>query len=386
MRRFWWLAALPGICGALTSCSNLPAFDEARAQNFESKKPSVAEAYKAIRSSYEHAKTDAAVKLAQKKTTDSLKKDPPAPITGKTNTANANLSVPNLPPAAVDKSVPVTVRVIDVEPVKTDRQILEEFEQAEKTKQIHPAMAREVNKVAQKMAMQGDFRGAEQLLSRLVNLCRDPKVADQRNLGLALNNLGMLYCKRHKYGKAEPLLQGSLLIQQQALGHENPAFAEGINNLATLYYEQLRYKDAEPLFNRAAEILRKAPDEYKPQLAKTMNNLAGCYSHQNRLKDAERLLDEVMDLDKKLLGPEHPDVAATMNNLGYVYAMQHRFNKAQPLLQKAMTIAERSYGPDSLDLVSYLDNYSYLLAQTDHQTESKKLKVRANKILEMNGL
>lgn len=382
MRRFLWLALLPAMCGALSSCSRLPGFDEARAENYSAKERGSG-TYVPVRSAFNHeAKT--VTQIAEKPAIEQVKKDTKT-ILGK-SANNPALSVPHLQPAAVDKSVPVTVKVIEVEAVKTDSQILEELVEAEKTKKIHQSLAREVNKVAQRLAMQGDYRGAERLLGRLIHLCRDPQVADQRNLGLALNNLGMLFCKRHKYGKAEPLLQGSLLIQQQALGPESPAFAEGINNLATLYYEQLRYKDAEPLFTRAADILRKAPDEYKPQLAKTMNNLAGCYSHQNRLRDAEHMLDEVMDLDNKLLGAEHPDVAATMNNLGYVYVMQQRYTKAQPLLQKAMQIAERSYGPNSVDLVSYLDNYSYLLAQTDHRTESKKLKVRANKILEMNGL
>lgn len=361
MRRFWWLALVPGIIYGVTVFGGA-AYLSVEARNGKQDQQPAPITGRAT-----------PVKIAQNSEDNTVK------------SASA-LNIPNLPPAAVDKSVPVTVKVVDAEPVKTDNEIREELDKAEASKKSVPDLARDVNRLAQKEAMQGDYRSAEQLLGRLVNLCRDPKVNDQRNLGLALNNLGMLLCRRHKYGKAEPLLQGSLLIQQQALGPESPAFAEGINNLATLYYEQLRYKDAAPLFKRSMDILKKAGDEHKLQLAKTMNNLAGCYSHMNRLKDAEKMLDEVLELEQQLVKGDHPDLASTLNNLGYVYAMQQRYTKAQPLLQRAMHIAERSYGPNSLELVSYLDNNSYLLNQTNHRSEGKQLKTRANKILEMNGM
>ncbi len=380
MRRFWWLALLPGLCCAVTGYGDAARFSPAEAKD-EHPSPVSSVTRSALLRYYNSPRKIADSTKGESR--DSSKKDSNPTVK---SASAVLLSSPPLPAAAVDKSVPVTVKVIDVEPVKTDAEIMEDLEKAEKSKKILPNLARDVNRLAQKQAMQGDSRSAEELLGRLANLCRDPKVNDQRNLGLALNNLGMLLCRRHKYGRAEPILQGSLVIQQQALGAESPAFAEGINNLATLYYEQLRYKDAAPLFARAMAILSKAPEEHKAQLAKTMNNLAGCYSHMNRLKEAEKMLDEVLELDNQLLKGDHPDLAATLNNLGYVYEVQQRYIKAQPLLQRAMHIAEKTYGANSLELVSYLDNYSYLMNHTSHRPEGKKLKTRANKILEMNGL
>jgi tetratricopeptide (TPR) repeat protein len=384
MRRLWWLALLPFTCYCVTEYGDTGLFSGVAAKNHE--RENLSRSFGNHRSNDGSPRDGAPTKIAQviKSEPEQNKKDLHA--IGKQQNAAVSLSAPNLPPAAVDKAVPITVKVVEIEPVKTDAEIIEELEKAELSKKVAPSLARDINRLAQKQAMQGDFKAAEQLLGRLANVCRDPQVNDQRNLGLALNNLGMLFCKRHKYGKAEPLLQGSLLIQQQALGPESPAFAEGINNLATLYYEQLRFKDAEPLYMRAMQILKKSSNDYRPQLARTMNNLAGCYSHTKRLKEAEKMLDEVLDIDHQILRGEHPDLAATLNNLGYVYVMQHKYTKAQPLLQKAMQIAERSYGPNSVDLVSYLDNYSYLLAQTDQVAEGRKLKTRANKILERNGL
>ena len=92
-----------------------------------------------------------------------------------------------------------------------------------------------------------------------------------------LNNLAELYREQGKYAKAEPLNQRALAIREKALGPEHPAVAASLNNLALLYDAQGKYTEAEPLYRRALAIDEKALGPEHPGIATDLNNLAELY-------------------------------------------------------------------------------------------------------------
>ncbi len=265
---------------------------------------------------------------------------------------------------------------------RSDKDIVSDITMAEVSKKMSADLPREADRLAQKYASQGKFKEAEAILGRLVALCRMPQINDQKNMSLALNNIGVVYLKQGDYKKAEQMLQTSLVLQQQVLGATNPEFAEGINNLALLYYQQQRFADAAPLYSRAMQILKSAPpnDHYKEQLSATINNLASCYSHEKKFDQAQQLFNEVVTLDEARLGKDHPEVALTLNNIAYGYIMQKQYDQAESTLKRALTIAEKAYGADSLQLVPYLQNYQSLMKKDARIDESRKLAARVKSI------
>jgi len=88
------------------------------------------------------------------------------------------------------------------------------------TSQISGDLIVRVNKLALQYGANGRFNDAEAVLSRLVNLCRRPQISDRMQLAASLNNLGLLYMRQKRYGKAEPLLQSSLMLQQDLLDEQ----------------------------------------------------------------------------------------------------------------------------------------------------------------------
>lgn len=275
-----------------------------------------------------------------------------------------------------------TTSSTDSTATRSEKDIVTDISMAEVSKKMSPDLPREADKLAQRYAAQGKFKEAESILGRLVALCRLPQINDQKNMSLALNNLGVVYLKQGDYRKAEQMLQTSLVLQQNVLGANNPEFAEGISNLALLYYQQQRYADAIPLYNRAVQILKTAPanDQYKSQLSLALNNLASCYSHEKKFAEAQQLFNEVLALDESRLGKDNPEIALTLNNIAYGYIMQKQYDKAEETLKRALTIAEKSYGADSLQLVPYLQNYQSLMKKSAKVEESRKLAARVKSI------
>lgn len=269
---------------------------------------------------------------------------------------------------------------------RTEKDIVSDISMAEVSKKMSADLPREADRLAQQYAAQGKFKEAESVLGRLVALCRMPQINDQKNMSLALNNLGVVYLKEGDFKKAEQLLQTSLVLQQQVLGTNSPDFAEGISNLALLYYQQQRYSDAAPLYSRSVQILKNSPqkEQYNEQLSRTLNNLATCYSHEKKYDEAQQLFSEVVELDEKRLGKDNPEIALTLNNIAYGYIMQKQYDKAEETLKHALSIAEKAYGADSLKLVPYLQNYQSLMKKDSRVDESRKIAARVKSITTSN--
>ncbi len=70
----------------------------------------------------------------------------------------------------------------------------------------------------------------------------------------SFNNLGFFYKRQGNYREAEPLLRRALEIRERVLGPEHPDTATSLNNLAGFYQEQGKHQEAEPLYQPALKI------------------------------------------------------------------------------------------------------------------------------------
>uniref|UniRef100_UPI00036152ED tetratricopeptide repeat protein n=1 Tax=Thiofilum flexile TaxID=125627 RepID=UPI00036152ED len=92
-----------------------------------------------------------------------------------------------------------------------------------------------------------------------------------------LNWAGRGFDDGGQYQQAQPLLERSLAILEQALGKDHPDVAASLNNLASLYHSMGEYAKALPLYERSLAISEQALGKDHPEVATSLNNLAALY-------------------------------------------------------------------------------------------------------------
>jgi CHAT domain-containing protein/tetratricopeptide (TPR) repeat protein len=196
-------------------------------------------------------------------------------------------------------------------------------------------------------------------------------------LATSIYNLAGLYQEQGRYAEAEPLLKRSLAISEKAFGPEHPDVASSLNNLASVYHHQGRYVEAELLLKRSLSISEKALGPKHPDLAPTLNNLAELYRDQGRYLEAAPFYQRSLSISEKALGPEHPNIAHILNNLAGLYDGQNRYAEAEPLYKRALAIREKALGLEHPDVAASLYNLAFLYRERGHFEEAEALNYRS---------
>ena len=225
-----------------------------------------------------------------------------------------------------------------------------------------------------------DYSHAQEWFERLLKI-REKEGKEDTELALVLGRLATLHQYQGDYKTAEPLFKRSLEINEKTLGKNHPDVAATLNNLALLYKSQGRYEDAEPLYKRALEIWEKSLGKEHPHVAAALNNLAGLYRAQGRYEDAEPLYQRALEIKEKSLGKDHPDVATTLNNLAGLYESQGRYEDAEPLYKRDLAISEKSLGKDHPDVATTLNNLAGLYYKQEKYQEAADMFERAIAIM-----
>ena len=110
------------------------------------------------------------------------------------------------------------------------------------------------------------------------------------DVGAALNHLAFFYNSQGKYDEAEPLLERSLAIWENALGPEHANVASALNNLAIIYARGGRDRDAIPLMQRALEL---APQD------RGWTNLGNLYFRVERYEEARKAFQRAIEIQPK---------------------------------------------------------------------------------------
>jgi tetratricopeptide (TPR) repeat protein len=196
-----------------------------------------------------------------------------------------------------------------------------------------------------------------------------------------MNQLGVYYATRSRFGLAEPLYRRALAIDEASYGPDHPTVAIDLNNLALLLRATNRLAEAEPLYRRVVKIFETSLGQDHPNVATALNNLALLLRATNRLAKAEPLFRRVVKIFETSLGQDHPNVATALNNLALLLQATNRLAEAEPLFRRALAIDEASYGPDHPTVAIRLNNLAGLLQATNRLAEAEPLFRRVVKIL-----
>ncbi|HEX8822774.1 MAG TPA: CHAT domain-containing protein, partial [Archangium sp.] len=162
-------------------------------------------------------------------------------------------------------------------------------------------------------------------------------------------NFANLYKDQGMYGRAEPLYQRALAIQEAALGKNHPDVAESLSSLSALYHTQGMYGRAEPLQQRALAIREAALGKNHPHVADSLHHLGNLYADQGMYGRAEPLFKRALAIREATVGENHFTIADSLNSLALLRLAQQRPGEAVPLLTRAFAISEQRLRHEALD-------------------------------------
>ena len=230
---------------------------------------------------------------------------------------------------------------------------------------------------AKKLREQGDYRRGISVARKALSVAETSFGKNDRNTGISMSLLGLLYEAQGDYAAAEPLYKRALAINEKTLGAQHPDTARSLDNLARLYYSQGDYAAAEPLFKRSLAIREKTLGAQHPDTATSLNNLAVLYKSQGDYAAAEPLFKRSLAIREKTLSAQHPDTATSLNNLAALYDSQGDYAAAEPLHKRALAIREKTLGAQHPSTALSLHNLAFLYESQGDYAAAEPLYKRA---------
>ena len=155
--------------------------------------------------------------------------------------------------------------------------------------------------------------------------------------------------KAGQHAVAIPMAQRSLALAEERHGREHPNVATALNTLGSLYAREHRYAEAEQAYTRALEIREKTLGPDNPDTVASLNKLAGLYQEQGEHSLAEQYYKRALAVQEKLLASDPknaPEVATTLSNLAAVYQSEGRATEAAQLSDQAGSLRQHAASPN----------------------------------------
>ncbi len=163
-----------------------------------------------------------------------------------------------------------------------------------------------------------DEKSLRELVAKL-----EKRGADDLELGIPLEGLGVYLTLRARYAEAEPLLRRALAIIEKHRGPNHPDVALALINLSLVHAVKLDEKEnpADPMLARAVAILEKKNRE-DPQIARALTTMATLRTVRRDFDQAEPLLKRALAIREKSSGANSPEVASVLEDLGTLNVAQ----------------------------------------------------------------
>jgi eukaryotic-like serine/threonine-protein kinase len=249
----------------------------------------------------------------------------------------------------------------------------------------HPETALSMGSLGALRGAEGDYKTAEILLDKAVNILKDKRVRDNTGKASLLRELanvkrrqgdfvqaeelfrqGYDLLNRHygpdhietinlrfsygtilfntgKYSEAEAIYREVLAKRQSLLGDKHPDLAQTQNSLAALLMNTGNYDEAEILFNQAYQVRLNSLGQWHPQTLLTLNNLAVLNREIGNFEVAIEIFSRVLDARIRHSGEKHVSTAITYFGWGELYSMINKPEEARELFEKALPIFEQSF-------------------------------------------
>ena len=209
----------------------------------------------------------------------------------------------------------------------------------------------------------GLFSQARPHLERAIELRRNALSAEDTEIFLAMNSLGVLLADDGKWTEAERYLVPAMEGLLETRGADALETLEAMLNVANLYGELKKGKDAETLLSDALKGFQRTRGARDHFTLRTMDNLAVLYHLRKKPVEAEQLEKEVVRSLQEEVGTDHPYTLTASRNLATIYAANGRKPEAEQLWKDVLRDQRRVLGdkhPETLyTLAVFAEYYMY---------------------------
>jgi tetratricopeptide (TPR) repeat protein len=141
----------------------------------------------------------------------------------------------------------------------------------------------------------GNYRRAKKVAIRAVAIAELHVVPDQypRTFLFALHALCGVYIALKEYGRAQPIAERQLALEEQFQGPKVGAV-----------------------------------------VGAALNNMAICLKGQGKLSEASSLYERALAITERVHGPNHTEVASSLSNVGVLYLEQGDHRRAKGVLER----------------------------------------------------
>jgi len=274
------------------------------------------------------------------------------------------------------------------------------YSQAQKFDKADPRYTITLEGLAEALWHQGKYEGAEELCKQTLETFKVIRGPQDPDVGVAANNLAMLYKAQQKYADAEPLYRQAIHILGRALGNDHP----DVQNLHANHKELLYLMGQAPeqpakQASLTADKLTKSGQyqtiavesmdklyETGPQMAigsqpaeMTWNQYreaAETALRNNDFPTAEAMWTGALRRAGKF-EERDPRLTITLESLSEVLWRQSKYSNAEPLCKWTMQIYERTLGPNHPDVGIISNNLAMLYHAQRKYAEAEPLYKRA---------
>lgn len=157
-----------------------------------------------------------------------------------------------------------------------------------------------------------------------------------RNLA---NTLGML----REIDEAIELSRRAIDIYTASLAPDHNLLGVAFNDLGIIYRSDGQYDEAEQWLRRSLEIRGRQLPANPVVYATILENLAGVLQWQDRDDEAEGMFRESLTIHRDQLSPDHLSVGRAANNLGFFLLLQDRHSEARQILGDTVGESDARY-------------------------------------------
>jgi CHAT domain-containing protein/tetratricopeptide (TPR) repeat protein len=179
---------------------------------------------------------------------------------------------------------------------------------------------------------------------------------------------------------AAKALEGSLAIQEQAVGPDSPVALTTLDTLAIARQLGGHWAEAEKLFRRELDARRRIEGESSAAIARLLTGIAFNLDQQNRFADAETLYRQAAEQQAELSGGGSVVAAEAMLTHASSLARLGRSQEAVDESERARDLLVRLKGADSAEAAHGHDSAGKLLNNLGRYAEAEQQLRRALEI------
>ncbi|HEV8579200.1 MAG TPA: serine/threonine-protein kinase [Thermoanaerobaculia bacterium] len=220
---------------------------------------------------------------------------------------------------------------------------------------------------------QGDTKRSEALLRAALSTYRTLLPADDVRVADALVGLAACLMDYDRDEESAVLLRQALAIRKKRSGPADPQVGLILNELGMLRHRARDLDAAERLYRESLAIQRRAYGPLHPEVAVPLHNLGALLKTRGRLTEAEAVFREVITLETKLYGGDYPGTADSWGYLGHVLRARDDFAGAEAAYRRSLAINRAKRAADHFATFGALHNLGKLLVQTGRAAEAEPL-------------